>query len=85
LPCLAGVLAAFAHQSTDRVPRLLYKEAIGYTRPIERLLREQCSPQSPRDYFDMDITRVTFQPTRLTGRVVKVEDYGATICSRFPF
>jgi uroporphyrinogen decarboxylase len=54
------VLAALAHQPTDRVPRLLYEEAIGYTPPIERLLRERCPPQSPRDYFGMDITRVTF-------------------------
>jgi hypothetical protein len=36
------VLTALAHQSTDRVPRLLYEEVIGYTPPIERLLREQC-------------------------------------------
>jgi len=65
LPCRARVLAALAHQPTDRVPRLLYEEAIGYTPPMERLLREHCAPQSPREYFDMDITRVTFHPTRL--------------------
>lgn len=34
------VLAALMHQPTDRVPRLLYEEAIGYTPPIEKLLRE---------------------------------------------
>jgi uroporphyrinogen decarboxylase len=59
------VLTALRHQPTDRVPRLLYEEAIGYTPAIERLLREKCAPQSPRDYFDMDITRVTFEPTVL--------------------
>jgi len=59
------VLTALAHQPTDRVPRLLYEEAIGYTPPIERLLREHCAPKSPRDYFGMDITRVTFNPTAL--------------------
>lgn len=59
------VLTALAHQPTDRVPRLLYEEAIGYTPPIERLLRERCAPKSPRDYFGMDITRVTFNPTTL--------------------
>jgi uroporphyrinogen decarboxylase len=60
------VLAALAHQPTDRVPRLLYEEAIGYTPPIERLLREQCAPRSPREYFGMDLTRVTFNPTALS-------------------
>lgn len=59
------VLTALAHRPTDRVPRLLYEEAIGYTPPIERLLRERCAPQHPRDYFGMDITSVTFQPTTL--------------------
>ena len=62
---LDRVLAALAHRETDRVPRLLYEEAIGYTPPIERLLQEHCAPKTPRDYFDMDITRVTFQPTTL--------------------
>jgi len=59
------VLQALAHQPTDRVPRLLYEEAIGYTPPIERLLRERCAAKSPRDYFGMDLTRVTFNPTTL--------------------
>jgi len=59
------VLMALAHRPTDRVPRLLYEEAIGYTPPIEKLLQEHCAPKSPRDYFDMDITRVTFQSTTL--------------------
>ncbi|MEI6396040.1 MAG: uroporphyrinogen decarboxylase family protein [Verrucomicrobiota bacterium] len=59
------VLTALAHQATDRVPRLLYEEAIGYTPSIERLLRERCAPQTPRDYFDMDINSVTFNPTAL--------------------
>ena len=59
------VLGALARRPIDRTPRLLYEEAIGYTPPIERLLREKCAPKSPRDYFDMDITRVTAEPTRL--------------------
>ena len=59
------VLTALAHKPTDRVPRLLYEEAIGYTPPIERLLRERCGPKSPRDYFGMDITSVNFNPTQL--------------------
>jgi uroporphyrinogen decarboxylase len=59
------VLAALRHESTDRVPRLLYEEAIGYTPPIERLLREKCAPREPRDYFGMDITRVVENASRL--------------------
>lgn len=59
------VRTALAHRPTDRVPRLLYEEAIGYTPPIERMLREHCAPRLPRDYFGMDITSVTFQPTML--------------------
>jgi hypothetical protein len=47
------VLAALAHQPMDRVPRLLYEEVIGYTPPIETLLRDRCAPGSPRDYFGM--------------------------------
>jgi len=61
------VLAALAHRPTDRVPRLLYEEAIGYTPPVERMLGEHCGPQSPRDYFAMDITRVVENPSRLAG------------------
>ncbi len=59
------VLTALAGKPTDRVPRLLYEEAIGYTPPIERLLRDRCAPQTPRDYFGMDITSVTFNPSVL--------------------
>jgi uroporphyrinogen decarboxylase len=59
------VLSALARRPTDRTPRLLYEEAIGYTPPIEHLLRERCAPQTPRDYFGMDITSVTAEPTRL--------------------
>lgn len=47
----------------DRVPRLLYEEAIGYTPPIRDLLEQRCSPKTPRDYFGMDITGVTHDPT----------------------
>ncbi len=59
------VLTGLAKKPTDRVPRLLYEEVIGYTPPIERLLKERCSPRTPRDYFDMDITGVTINPTVL--------------------
>ncbi|MGA2621080.1 MAG: uroporphyrinogen decarboxylase family protein [Thermoguttaceae bacterium] len=59
------VLAALAHRPTDRVPRLLYEEAIGYPPPVERLVRERCAPRDPRDYFAMDLTRVVENPSRL--------------------
>jgi uroporphyrinogen decarboxylase len=59
------VLAALAHQPTDRVPRLLYEEAIGYTPPVARMLQQHCAPQTPRDHFAMDITRVVENPSRL--------------------
>ena len=61
------VLKALAHQVTDRVPRLLYEEAIGCTPPVARLLADRCAAESPRDYFGMDITRVTENPTRLSA------------------
>lgn len=60
------VLAALAKQETDRVPRLLYEEAIGYTPPVARMLGEHCSPLSPRDFFHMDITHVALQESRLS-------------------
>ena len=56
---------ALAHLPTDRVPRLLYEEVIGYTPSIEKLLNAHCAPKTPRDYFDMDITSVSFNPTHL--------------------
>jgi uroporphyrinogen decarboxylase len=59
------VLNAVERRPTDRVPRLLYEEAIGYTPPIAKLLRERCAPRTARDYFGMDITRVTVEPSRL--------------------
>jgi len=59
------VLNALQRRPADRVPRLLYEEAIGYTPPIEQLLRTKCAPLSPREFFGMDITRVTFAPTDL--------------------
>jgi uroporphyrinogen decarboxylase len=59
------VLATLKHQITDRVPRLLYEEVIGYTPLIEKLLHKHCAPKSPRDFFQMDITRVQFAPTAL--------------------
>ena len=63
------VLAALAHRRTDRVPRLLYEEAIGYTPPVSAILREKCGPQEPRKYFAMDITRVVENPSRLSAPV----------------
>ena len=67
------VLAALAHRATDRVPRLLYEEAIGYTPPIERLLAGHCAPKTPREYFDMDITSVAPAPTVLPR--ARFDDY----------
>ncbi len=59
------VRAALDHQATDRVPRLLYEEAIGYTPPIRRLLERHCGVQDPRAFFQMDLTNVRFNPTAL--------------------
>ena len=59
------VLAALARQPIDRVPRLLYEEAIGYTPPVQQMLREKCGDVDPRDYFAMDITRVVENPSIL--------------------
>lgn len=59
------VLAALRHERTDRVPRLLYEEAIGYVPAIGKLLREKCAPKFPREYFDMDLTAVVAAPTTL--------------------
>ena len=60
-----GVLSTLARRAIDRAPRLLYEEAIGYTPPVERLLREKCAPKTPRNYFDMDVTSVASEPSRL--------------------
>ncbi len=62
---LERVLNALQRRPLDRVPRLLYEEVIGYTPPIERLLRARCAPRTPLEAFGMDITRVTFAPTTL--------------------
>ncbi|MCX6972496.1 MAG: hypothetical protein NTV93_20425 [Verrucomicrobia bacterium] len=53
---LERIRRALRHEETDRVPRLLYGEAIGHVPAIEALLKERCAPQLPREYFDMDIT-----------------------------
>jgi len=65
MTCRERVLTALAHRPTDRVPRLLYEEVIGYTPPIARMLQARCAPQTPREFFDMDITRVEMRPTAL--------------------
>ena len=62
------VLAALNHRSPDRTPRLLYGELIGYVPFIEKLLTERCAPQSPRDYFQMDLTGIAPAPTKLPRR-----------------
>ncbi len=59
------VHGALAHQQTDRVPRLLYEEAIGYTPAVGNLLKRHCGPSTPLDFFGMDLTRVLPAPTRL--------------------
>jgi len=60
---LERVRRALRHEETDRVPRLLYGEAIGYVPTIEALLKERCAPRLPREYFDMDITGLYPSPT----------------------
>lgn len=62
---LQRVRAALSRRPADRVPRLLYEEAIGYTPPVARMLAERCAPKAPRDYFGMDITRVVEGPSAL--------------------
>jgi uroporphyrinogen decarboxylase len=57
------VLAALAHRSTDRVPRLLYEEVIGYPPSTAQRLQEYCAPKTPLEYFGMDLTRVTLNPS----------------------
>ncbi len=59
-------MAALRHERTDRVPRLLYEEVIGYVPAIEKLLREKCAPRLPREFFDMDLTAVAAAPTALS-------------------
>lgn len=59
------VLIALDHQKPDRVPRLLYGEVIGYVPAIRDLLAAGCGGLLPRKYFDMDITGVGFNPTRI--------------------
>jgi uroporphyrinogen decarboxylase len=59
------VLETLARRPVDRVPRLLYEEAIGYTPPVARLLREHCGVTPPLEFFHMDLTRVTADPTVL--------------------
>lgn len=56
---------ALRRQALDRVPRLLYEEAVGYTQAVANLLAQHCAPANPRDYFEMDLTRVLPGPTRL--------------------
>ncbi len=78
------VLAALNHQTTDRVPRLLYGEAIGYVPAIETMLRKRCAPLSACDYFDMDITSVSIQPTTLSRERFASgwgEDFKQAACS----
>ena len=59
------VLAALRHEETDRAPRLLYGEVIGYVPAIERLLKEHCGDMSPREFFDMDLTGAEPNPSKL--------------------
>ncbi|MFH1566878.1 MAG: uroporphyrinogen decarboxylase family protein [Gemmatimonadota bacterium] len=65
MTCRERVLAALRHEPTDRVPRLLYGEAIAYAPAIAALLEARCAPLTPRQYFDMDITGAALAPTRL--------------------
>ena len=58
------VRTALAHRTTDRVPRLLYEEAIGYPPAILDLLAAHGAGRPPREFFAMDLTRATVGPTR---------------------
>ncbi|MFA5865053.1 MAG: uroporphyrinogen decarboxylase family protein [Phycisphaerae bacterium] len=58
-------MTALNHQKPDRTPRLLYGEVIGYVPAVEKLLTEKCAPKTPREYFDMDITGIAANTTRL--------------------
>lgn len=62
---LERVRACLAREETDRAPRLLYGEAIGYVPAIRELLEKRCGPLGPRAHFSMDITRVEPIPTTL--------------------
>ena len=53
------------HEKPDRTPRLLYGEVVGYVPAVDALLKEKCSPRSAREYFEMDLTGVDLNPTRL--------------------
>ncbi len=59
------VLGVLNGEKPDRPPRLLYGELIGYVPAINKLLKERCAPQSPREYFGMDITGIAPNPTSL--------------------
>lgn len=62
---LERVRACLAREETDRAPRLLYGEAIGYVPAIRKMLEDRCRPNDPRAHFSMDITRVEPEATRL--------------------
>jgi uroporphyrinogen decarboxylase len=59
------VRAALNHVETDRVPRLLYGEVIGYVPEIKKLLYKKCAPLTPCKYFNMDLTGLDVNPTKL--------------------
>jgi uroporphyrinogen decarboxylase len=65
MTCRDRVLSAIDRKKTDRVPRLLYDEIMGYVPAIESLLKTRCAPFSPREYFRMDITGVKPKPTNM--------------------
>jgi uroporphyrinogen decarboxylase len=62
------VLTVLNHKKPDRTPRLLYEEALGngYVPAIAKLLRERCGSRLPREFFDMDLTAVVLNPSRLS-------------------
>ena len=61
------VLTALDLRPPDLTPRCLYGEALGdgYVPAIRRLFAEKCGGSSPLDYFGMDLSGVTLDPTRL--------------------
>jgi uroporphyrinogen decarboxylase len=79
------VLTALHRRVPDRVPATLYEEVIGYTPGIAAMLSEKCGGTPPGNFFQCDVTRVSFRPTRMTrpacariapGPDVQVDEWG---------
>ncbi|MBN2457114.1 MAG: hypothetical protein JXB29_11365 [Sedimentisphaerales bacterium] len=62
------IICAMNRNKPDRTPRLLYGELIGYVPAIKKLLTKKCAPKTPLEYFQMDMTSVVPNPTKLSRR-----------------